>query len=325
MMIGEEALVSVQRLTRDLAQAATTLTDAEARFLVDAYYMMQENRIRAANQVRALGDSVEPHSVVRWISEQSRTLENQVLRALDKYTDAQALGRWARDIVGIGPVLSAGLLSHIDIKVPSVGHVWRFAGLDSTSRWVSTDDAEDWIASQSVDMELIAKAAKHFGRTTKTLIRFATTDKDGEAIPLTKKSLAKAISRRPFNARLKVLCWKIGKSFVMVSGNDKDIYGHVYLERKAYEQAKNEKSDYVDRAAAMMKARKNHKQSAIYKTGKLPPGHIDARCRRYAVKLFLAHYWETGRTLGGLPVPLPYPIQHLGHAHKIEPSAIQSE
>ena len=41
---------NIFRLTRDLKNAARTLSDAEARFLVDAYYMMQRDRIRASNQ-----------------------------------------------------------------------------------------------------------------------------------------------------------------------------------------------------------------------------------------------------------------------------------
>jgi hypothetical protein len=263
----KEGLVSVQRLSRDLASAATTLTDDEARFLVDGYYMMQENRIRSGNQVRALGENAEPNSVVHWLADQSETLENQVKRALDKYSDANPLGRWAREIVGIGPVIAAGLLSHIDINVPAVGHVWRFAGLDPTSKW---------------------------GKGQK----------------------------RPHNARLKTLCWKIGESFVKVSGNDNDIYGHVYLQRKAYEAARNDAGLYGEQAAAIVEARPTHKQAAIYKAGKLPPGHLHARAKRYSVKLFLAHYWETGRKLAGLPIPLPYPIAHLGHVHKIEPGAV---
>ena len=41
-----------------------------------------------------------------------------------------------RSIVGIGPVITAGFLAHIDIaKAPTVGHIWRFCGLDPTVRW----------------------------------------------------------------------------------------------------------------------------------------------------------------------------------------------
>ncbi len=42
----------VTRLSRDLVHAATTLSEDEARYLVDAYYLMQDDRKRAHNQVR---------------------------------------------------------------------------------------------------------------------------------------------------------------------------------------------------------------------------------------------------------------------------------
>jgi hypothetical protein len=126
----------IARLTKDLAVAARTLNDTEARFLVDTYYQFQDDRKRANNQVRALGEAAEPNSVLVWLASQSTTLENQIKRALDQYTQAHVMGAWMREIVGIGPILSAGLLAHIDIaKAPAVGHIWRFAGLDPTSKW----------------------------------------------------------------------------------------------------------------------------------------------------------------------------------------------
>jgi hypothetical protein len=131
-----ETFESVQRLTRDLRSAARTLSAREARFLVDAYYAMQKDRIRAGHQERTLSAGNEPHDVMNWLAGQRETLERQVARALDAYSDAHTAGQWARSIVGIGPIIAAGLLAHIDIKLaPTVGHVWRFAGLDPTLQW----------------------------------------------------------------------------------------------------------------------------------------------------------------------------------------------
>ena len=44
---------------------------------------------------------------------------------------------------------------------------------------------------------------------------------------------------RPWNADLKVLVFKIGQSFMKFSGSEKCIYGHLYLERKAFEWERN--------------------------------------------------------------------------------------
>ena len=126
----------IQKLTKDLLKAAEMLSDTEARFLVDYYYIVQEDRKRSANQGRALEADEEPNTLLWWFLEQNQILEKQIQRALDKYTQHHEMGSWMRSVYGIGPVLSAGLLAHIDIeKAPTVGHIWRFAGLDPTVKW----------------------------------------------------------------------------------------------------------------------------------------------------------------------------------------------
>ena len=234
----ETQLDPVSRLTRDLRDAARTLSTDEARFLVDAYYAMQRDRIRAGHQERTLNESGEPHDVMTWLAGQRETLENQIRRALDAYSAAQPAGVWARSIVGIGPVIAAGLLCHIDIKqAPTVGHIWRFAGLDPSVTW----------------------------------------DKG---------------KKRPWNGSLKRLCFLIGESFVKVSNNKADVYGKVYVSRKAYEIARNEAGAFADQAAASLAAKRFGADTDArknYEAGRLPPARIHLRAERYAVKLFLAH------------------------------------
>ena len=255
----QESLIT--KLTKDLRKAVKTLNPKEVRFMVDSYYQMQENRIRAAGQVRSMSEDGEPHAVLDWLGNISNDLEGQVKAALDAYSRHDFMGKWARSQKGIGPVLAAGLSAHIDIsKVQTVGQIWRFAGQDPTCKW-----------------------------------------EKGQ--------------KRPWNASLKVLCWKIGESFVKVSGNDSAYYGKLYLERKELETRKNEAGEYKDQAEAVLKARPTHAQKAIYAAGKLPPGHIHARAKRWTVKLFLAHWFEVAyKKHYQKDPPLPYPIAHLGHA-----------
>ena len=130
---------AIIRLTRDLAQAARTMGPKEARFLVDAYYTSQENRKRAANQARALqkAEQPEPHVLIDWLFDQSRILETQIRRALDAYTQEHIMGEWMRQIVGIGPVISAGILAHLETPRPTAGRIYAFAGLaaDGQKPW----------------------------------------------------------------------------------------------------------------------------------------------------------------------------------------------
>lgn len=259
----------IERISRDIRNAATLVTPDEARYLVDTYYQVQDFRIASAAQVRSLTASGEPSAFVGWTQATMEYIESQIKNGLDKYTDSTVVGRWAKSITGIGPVIAAGLLAHIDItKAPTVGHIWRFAGLDPTQTW----------------------------------------DKG---------------QKRPWNADLKVLCWKAGESFVKVSNNDNDVYGHIYAERKALEIERNERGDFAEQAARIL-GEKNFRgdtvAKAAYQQGKLPPGHIHARAKRYAVKLFLAHLHHVMyETEYGTPPPKPYIIEHGGHIHYIAP------
>lgn len=133
--------------------------------------------------------------------------------------------------------------------------------------------------------------------------------------------MAKMLARRPWNAEFKVLCWKIGDSFVKVSGKENAFYGRLYRERKFREVERNDAGEFA--GAAAEKLRTSKIQSAELRTslesGRLSAGHVDARARRWVVKLFLAHFLQVLRESNGLSVREPYPVDFQGHAHIIEP------
>jgi transposase IS116/IS110/IS902 family protein len=128
-----DALEPVQRLKRDLAMAAKDLSLDEVGYIVNGYYALQEYRKVSANQYRALEKSKQPNDLIGWLVRQGEIIESQIHRALDQWTETSEICLWAKSITGIGPIISAGLAAHIDItKCPTVGHIWRFAGLDPT-------------------------------------------------------------------------------------------------------------------------------------------------------------------------------------------------
>ena len=123
-------------LAKDLLESSKRMTVDQARFLVDTYYQVQDARIRATAQVRSLVSSEEPHSLLDWVGDVNEEMEKNIKKALNVYAKHHPLGQWAMSITGIGPVIAAGLLAHIDInKAPTVGHIWRFAGQDPTCKW----------------------------------------------------------------------------------------------------------------------------------------------------------------------------------------------
>jgi hypothetical protein len=286
----------ISKLTKDLKFAATKMTPAEARFLVDSYYNLQDSRIRTGGQMRQMKELGEPSLVLSWMNSHADKIEDEIAKALDSYSNSFVLGHWARSQYGVGPVLAAGLLAHIDLRpwhcternhecsaakpctpqcayiiISTCGSLWRFAGQDPTNLWYGSK-------------------------------------------PWTKGEL------RPWNADLKVLCWKLGESFVKTCNREGDFYGHLLVERKDKEIAKNAAGDFAKQAAAIMVRTPKHRQGKMYYAqGKLSPGHIHARSKRYAVKLFLAHYHQVAYELKfGTKPPKPYILTVAGgHTHEI--------
>lgn len=126
--------------------------------------------------------------------------------------------------------------------------------------------------------------------------------------------------KRPFNAELKTLCWKIGQSFMKFSGKHECFYGQLYKQDKARRIAKNEAGDYADFAKSILE-KKNFKANQTrskLESGILSDAQIDAQARRFAVKIFLSHYHAVAyQAHHGEPAPRPYIIAHGDHVHEI--------
>jgi hypothetical protein len=259
-------VIGVVKLSKDQRVAATTMGEDEARYLVDQYYQIQEFRKAASNQGRAQAAAGEPLIFHGWYTDQLVLLEGSIRSALDKFSGHHPLGSVVRNVIGIGPVIAAGLVAHINIdKAPTAGHIWSFAGLNPSVTWEKGH-------------------------------------------------------KRPWNADLKVLCYKIGESFVKVQNNPNDEYGHLFRAYKDELTVKNDKGEFADAAKhklATVKIGKTTDAYMWYSQGKLPPAHIHARARRWVVKLFLSDYHCAAyRILKGEDPPIPYVIEHVpGHVH----------
>jgi len=164
--------------------------------------------------------------------------------------------------------------------------------------------------------------------------------------------------KRPWNARLKVVCWKLGDSFVKFHNKDECLYGHIYAKRKPREVQRNDQGMHVALAEkslaerqikdvatrawyegrypagttaealkhTTLPEREKFLNSVRLKPGEgqamLPLGRIELRARRIAVKLFLGHYFQVAyyHRYNKLPAP-PY-IQAKEpelHSHYIAP------
>jgi hypothetical protein len=339
------SLEPVQRLSRDLRLAGRTLVDTEVRYLVDAYYIIQEDRKRAKMQRDSLKKAGEPNAIIDYLFNQSRILETQIKLALDVYTNSHMMGSWMRDVFGIGPVISAGMLAHIDIdQAPVVGHIWQYAGIAGPPQQLKDRRASYRVKykepiNPDTPPPFVLKSGQEVtpyypdGEDTyiyQILVGEADAPEWEATADIQDVEMTYRISgqkpwekgqKRPFNAKLKTLCWKAGQSFMKFSGDSRCYYGKIYRERKEYEIERNEAGYNAEYAA--VKVKQVGRSTEAYKhflQGRCPPGQIDGRARRYSVKLFLAHMhgvWYERHF--GRPAPKPYPIAILGHAHYIPP------
>ena len=125
-------------IRKDLREAAREMGLDEIRFMVDTYYSHQKTRIASTGQFRALTDSDEPRGTLAWLGLQMWHWEETIRLSLAEWCRSEPSGwaAWSQSIVGVGPVLTAGLMAHVDLeKAPTVGHLWAFAGLDPSREW----------------------------------------------------------------------------------------------------------------------------------------------------------------------------------------------
>lgn len=119
----------IASIIRDLRETRE-LSRHEARYLTSMYYAQQEERIR--NYARAAKFDNSPTIVL--MARSAELLEDETRKALDRYSRSHPMGRWLRDIDGIGPVMAAGLLGFVDISIcNTAGKLWSYAGLRPTS------------------------------------------------------------------------------------------------------------------------------------------------------------------------------------------------
>jgi hypothetical protein len=254
-------------------------------------------------------------------------LEKQVVQILDKWSQRDPVSMWTRSVIGMDVVLASGLRAEVDMdKAVNAGKISRFAGLDPSVKWLGAKEAKKLVA------EVVPKGKKV---TTDHIVELSErTNLKAESITrqcgpgsITRVKLVKVLSRRPYSARMKVLCWKIGDSFVKVSNTQPNsTFGLKYKVFKRQEEKRNEGGDHRERALAEVKSGREHSAEHMkcFRAGKLPPFIVDRMARRRVVKLFLG-VWHVAayRDHYGEEPPKPYAVAHLGHTTYLLPEEVK--
>jgi len=188
-----------------------------------------------------------------------------------------------------------------------------FRALDT---WGDSIPIARWAKSVGVSPVIAAGLAAHIDMsrcpTAGQIWRFAGFDPTQEW---------KKGTRCPWNADLKALCLKVGES-IASPGDDGEFYRRLYLQRQAQEAAANHAGRFADQAQrklAHFKSTGNANARTSYSQGQLPPAHVQARAKRWVVKLFLSHYHEVALRLSGQAPVKPFGTEVLSGSRYIPP------
>lgn len=165
-----EHLPALEKLSRDMKLAAARLGSREARYIVDMYYQMQEQRKRGDNQRRAMEKAGEPRILVEWLTYQQDAIEQAIRNLMRGYAANHIAGSWSLGVHGVGPIISAAMLAHVDVtRTVTASKLWYFAGHapPETQKWEKGKKIP-WNASLKLVGFHIGECAKKFSGSDKS-------------------------------------------------------------------------------------------------------------------------------------------------------------
>lgn len=338
-------LEGLAALSKDVKKSAAFIDDEQLRIIIDSYYQAQHNRITTQNQIRAVEqgyDEAENLPAMMWLLANYDNTENQIKKMIEAYTDAVPVCKWAKSIKGIGPMFAAILWDAINIE--ECNHANQFltyAGLnDNNIPWLGKEKAEQYVndayeccglkKTDPINDNVIIYLCAKTGRKFASILKGFESHKEKTPGSSDRVILIKYLSKPPYNKDLKSTCFLIGEAFCKVS-NRGSLYGRLYRERRAWELQRNEEGAYREQAERLLKEKNYDKSTPTYKCliqGKLSPGHINQRAKRWATKIFLTHFFEACYIYkhgAGSKPPVIYPIAFMGHTDYIEPEVPYSD
>lgn len=326
---GMIELYDVEKQTTELKKSVAQFPGKEeARFFTDCYYQIQNIRLGLENQIRAIMKGMDNQQPIEdkenkpgkkktkilsqnttfmgYIVRSVRTIEDSIKCGLEEFTNATYLGNWCKETMGIGPVIASCLMAGLDLKDTPDGkdtyihatNIWSYCGLNDNNRpWLGREKAtnivKECIEARNgvLDNETVMMIS---GRTQFAYSKIQEAAYNDKKRKWDKEQIIKTCSKVPYNANLKVLMYKIGESFLKSINKEQSLYGRLLVKRRDYEIMKNERGDYADQAKHKLETVniKKPEVKKIYQSGKLPAGHILARSKRYATKMFISHLYE---------------------------------
>jgi hypothetical protein len=319
----------LKRLDADMRLTARDMTKEAAAQLVHTYYQLQKDRIRTAARARSLKTS---NSLLVYIESQTHTLEKQVQVMLDLWGLAHPVGKWLREVHGIGPVIAAALLANLDInEAPTMGHFWAYSGLDPTQKW-NKGEKRPWNANLRRLCFLLGESfvktqnsdKSYYGKIFQKRKVYEWTGNLAGKYSETAVKTLQSINLSETEAKK----WYTGQYCGIERGiegirratdePEKTPEELEFLEAETKEQTGTDtKPGFVSTIKPILAT---PERPGIQM---LPPARIHLRAQRYAVKWLLAdlhavwHFIENGTV-----APPPFAIETLRHQHWVRPHNI---
>lgn len=152
--VNPETTVEAERpfsLSRQEVKAASKFSREEALALIGMYYALQKVRVAQGNRISAhergadtmAKENPAPEDelpIIKRLKGETLRIEIQCQRALREFANASPIGQWSMSQYGVGPVIAAGLLAHIDFsRAKWAGNIYSFAGLNPNQKWEKGD------------------------------------------------------------------------------------------------------------------------------------------------------------------------------------------
>jgi hypothetical protein len=323
-------ILRLKRVSTGIVEKAADMSRPEARALIGYYFRVRLLRQSSTRRLQILkngnlelGIEEEDHPMLNYARLESNRLLDQIVQAIDIWSDVNVPSRWAKSFEGIGPLVGAGLNAYIDPeKGRTVSQVWRYAGFDPSCKWWWKEDEVQAILKMAKlkfgepDLEVTVRwIAKQINVGYHSFLRRCYIPSQPE---ITWRSLRRGIKRLPWNKQLKQICYHLGMVFLRNRNNKDHFYGQAYDYRKKFEEDRNEKGYYKEMARERLATRfttidREGSPYLAFIQDKIPPHHVDKIARRWAIKLFLEHFHQVSfyERYGMLP-PRSYRVSMLG-------------
>lgn len=332
------------KMGAELKNRVKELDKDQSRSLLDLYYQIQRTRKGAGNQRSALKrevdyDTVAGDSMVtEWSEDYLKVMESQLKMALEVVGKSTHLGKWVTTIHGIGPIIATTLLAHIAMeRVQTVGDVWNFSGMNPEKKWLK-GQKRPWCARMKQMCYFVGESFvkvsgnpdAFYGQLYLERKKFEIDRNDSGENRQKAIDKAREIRKSAGETGSDALkwydgCFKNGDHRrlleVQAEVDDDQITQWQAEAKNPLTPAQIKSKIQVLTSAARLQWVKDNAGPVGSGDPMLPPGHVHGQARRWVVKIWLYHVmqiWMRIHSKGERELPLPWVIEHGGHAHMIE-------